>query len=97
MVKAVVWSPQALADLESVYSFIARDSPYHARKFVERIVRLVESVPQFPEMGRIVPEKSDPNIRERLHGSYRIVYRIKPTIIEIVMIHHSAMLFPEDV
>jgi toxin ParE1/3/4 len=44
-------------------------------------------------MGRVVPEFNIENLRERISGNYRVVYRInKSQNIEIVTIHHSARL-----
>jgi toxin ParE1/3/4 len=48
------------------------------------------SIPQFPKSGRIVPEYDNENLRERIYESYRIVYRLKGEIIEIVAICHGA-------
>ncbi|MFH0948630.1 MAG: type II toxin-antitoxin system RelE/ParE family toxin [Elusimicrobiota bacterium] len=47
---------------------------------------------QFPKSGRIVPEYKDEILRERIYEGYRIVYRLKGDIIEIVTISHGAML-----
>ena len=55
-------------------------------------MEIVESIPLYPGMGRIVPEYENPDLRERLHGSYRIVYRLKEDAIEIVTITHGARL-----
>jgi plasmid stabilization system protein ParE len=46
-----------------------------------------------PQMGRIVPEVGNENLREVIFGSYRIIYRYNSgNLIEIITIHHSAML-----
>ena len=46
----------------------------------------------FPESGRIVPEYNQKDLWEVIFQNYRIVYRIKPDIIEIVTITHGARL-----
>ncbi len=38
------------------------------------------------------PEINDPEIREILFGSYRIVYRVKGELVEILTIYHGARL-----
>jgi plasmid stabilization system protein ParE len=53
------------------------------------VLSLIKELPQFPESGRIVPEYNDKDLRERILGSYRIVYRIKREFIEIVAICHG--------
>ena len=51
---------------------------------------LIKSIPDFPNKGRIVPEYIDKNLRELIYKNYRIVYRIKNDIIEIVAICHGS-------
>jgi plasmid stabilization system protein ParE len=55
----------------------------------------VERAGEFPESGRVVPELSDSTIREILWRNYRIVYRIKGPLVEIVTVFHGAMPLPE--
>jgi len=84
------WSPGSVADLEDICRFISRDSDYYARMLAQKILSIVETIPSFPELGRIVPEYQHPHIRERIHKNYRIVYRIRDNAIEIVAVTHSA-------
>jgi len=58
------WSLQALRDLEAIREYIAVDSPRYADLVVERIIAAVERLRAFSESGRVVPERSDPLIRE---------------------------------
>ena len=92
MAGKVRFSDKALVDLESTSRYIAKDSVYYARIFVQRVLRIVRSLNQFPEAGRIVPECDLPNIREKFLGHYRIVYRIHSEWIEIVAICHGSKL-----
>jgi plasmid stabilization system protein ParE len=50
------WSNQALADLEAIGDFIARDTPSMAQVFVERVFAAVTRLEAFPRSGRVVPE-----------------------------------------
>jgi len=43
-------------------------------------------------LGRMVPEKNDPIIREIIFGNFRIVYRVKAKVVELLTIHHGARL-----
>ena len=94
MVK-LIWSPRAASDLEDICNFIALDSENHAKLFAQRIVALIKSIPDFPKAGRVVPEYQLDDVRERLYQDYRIVYRIKKDIVEIVTIVHGARLLPD--
>ena len=88
----VRWTPQAAADLELIAEFIAHDSPHYASLFVIDVLDAVERLVRFPESGRIVPEKNDPKVREIILGNYRIVYRRRADVAEILTIHHGARL-----
>ena len=92
---ALFWSPQSLDDLESIRAYIAQDSPVYADLVVRRLVAAVERLRVFPESGRIVPERNDPVIREILERPYRVVYRVLPGQVEIVMVFHASRLFPD--
>jgi addiction module RelE/StbE family toxin len=91
----IVWAPQAIADVESIKSFISRDSVLYAELTITRLISAVGRAGEFPESGRVVPEINDPNIREILWRNYRIVYRVRSSVIEVVTVFHGAMLFPE--
>ena len=56
MARRLVWSPEAVEDLESIASYISRDSVHYARAVVSRIVATTESIPENPNLGREVPE-----------------------------------------
>jgi toxin ParE1/3/4 len=72
---------------------VARDSTHYAELVVERIVGAVTRLESHPRSGRVVPEVGDKLLREIVQGNYRIVYRLKPDIIEIVTVFHGARLF----
>ena len=88
----VRWTPQAADDLEAVADFIAADSPHYASLLVMDILAAVERLATFPNSGRIVPEAKDPTIREIILGNYRIVYRVKQQLAEILTAYHGARL-----
>jgi addiction module RelE/StbE family toxin len=92
-VTRVVWAPQAIDDVDAIRAWVARDSPHYANLVVERIVGAVTRLEDHPLSGRVVPEIGNQSLREIIHGSYRIVHRVKPDGIEIVTVFHSARLF----
>lgn len=93
---AIIWSPQALLDLESIRDYIAHDSPRYAELVVRRLVMAVERLETFPESGRVVPERNDKEIREIIARPYRIVYRVRPGYVEIATVFRASRLFPEQ-
>jgi toxin ParE1/3/4 len=94
-VTKLIWSPQSLHDLESIRDYVATDSPRYAALVVERIVHGVERLAGFPESGRIVSERNDPQLREVIVKPYRAVYRLRPGIVEIVTVFRASRMFPE--
>ena len=91
----LIWSPQALRDLENIRDYIAADSPRYAALVVERIVVQVERLSSFPESGRVVPERNSPDIREVIVAPYRLVYRLRPGLVEIATVFRGSRMFPE--
>jgi toxin ParE1/3/4 len=85
----VAWSEPAVADLVAIHNYIARDSPYYARRFVERLIAAAEPLASFPQLGRTVPE-GDGRHRELLVRSYRIIYRVEGEEILIVTVVHGS-------
>jgi plasmid stabilization system protein ParE len=95
MARLLTWSPEAVEDIESIANYIERDSKYYARAVVSRILSVSESIPDHPAQGRIVPEISDSELRERFVHKYRVIYRVEPERILIVaVIHGSRLLEP---
>ena len=76
MARQLRWSPEAVEDVEAIAFYIERDSSYYARAVVSRIVSLTDSIPDHPELGRVVPEIQNPDYRERFIHKYRVIYRI---------------------
>ena len=95
MARQLRWSPEAIEDVESIANYIERDSAYYARAVVSRIISLAETIPDHPQLGRVVPELNDPDFRERFVHKYRVIYRIEPDRILIAaVIHGSRLLDP---
>jgi plasmid stabilization system protein ParE len=55
----IVWSDVAEADLDDLYDYIARDVPYYAEQFVDRLIEAVGVLKDHPRLGRRVPEAKE--------------------------------------
>jgi toxin ParE1/3/4 len=88
----VVWSPEAIEDLESIAEYIGRDSEFYAKAVVTKVLETGRSIRDFPWIGRIVPEIEDGNIRERFVYSYRVVYQVEPNRILVIAVIHGKRL-----
>jgi plasmid stabilization system protein ParE len=85
----VKWSVPARNDLKQIHDYIAKDSKFYAQNVIQEIVAKTETLTELPEIGRIVPEISDQNIRELIVYSYRLIYEISVAGIEILAIIHG--------
>ncbi len=89
MVK-IVWTEPALDDIHSLMEFIAKDSVYYADVTARGILDAPKRIKKFPLLGRMVPEFNDKQIREIIHGSYRIIYKIDDTHCFILAVIHAS-------
>lgn len=95
MAGGLVWSPEAIEDIEAIAAYIERDSLWYARAVAAKIVETAETIPEFPELGRVVPEVGDDSVRERFVYTYRVIYRVDPErILVVAVIHGSRLLEP---
>jgi toxin ParE1/3/4 len=88
----VRWTPQAADDLEAIAEFISQDSPHYSSLFVLDVLYAVDRLIRFPKSGRVVPEINDPVVREVILGSYRIIYRVRQDLVEILSVFHGSRL-----
>ena len=85
------WSDIAEADLDDIYDYIARDVPYYAELFVERLIEATDRLEDHPRSGRRVPEADQrDDIRELIVQGYRIIYRIEAEEINILTVIHGS-------
>ena len=87
------WSPQAVRDVEAIREYIAQDSQRYAQLTVDRIIASVERLRAFPQSGRMVPERADPEIREVIVGPFRVVYRYRSGVVDIATVFRGSRLF----
>lgn len=85
----VIWTDPAKLDLKDIHDYIARDSKYYAQKVSQDIVDKSEKLNLFPEIGRIVPETDDPDIREIFIYSYRLIYEVLPNSVQVLALIHG--------
>lgn len=60
----VVWSRRGLNNFSEQLSFIEKDSSQNARQIAGKIIEKIDLLRNYPEMGRIVPEFNQKDIRE---------------------------------
>jgi len=89
MARKIAWTRSALSDVEALAEFIARDSEFYAAGFVKEIFDTGDALDQLCERGRVVPELSDPSIRELLIHDYRLIYAVEKNVVSILALIHG--------
>jgi toxin ParE1/3/4 len=88
----VVWSARALAWLDGIYQYIARDNPAAAKRTVDAIYDKTMLLSKFPELGYRYEPSLDRDLRILLYGHYRIIYSIEEDgKVGIVGVFHAAL------
>jgi len=91
----IIWSDEALDDLESLRAHIAEESPKAARDMALRIVdaveRLLEPHSELGRPGRV------PGTRELVvvRTPYIVPYRIRDGAIHVLRVYHAARRWPD--
>ena len=91
----ILFTEDALVDLEIILDYIRADSPEAANRFGAALLNHVELLQTFPRIGGPVPKR--PGIRKLLHTPIRVYYRIRehPGLIEILHFWHAARKPPK--
>lgn len=89
MARELIWSEEALEDINSIATYIEKDSPIYAKAVVSKFFEMADALFDFPKLGRVVPELNQENIREFFAYSYRLIYKLNGKSITIVAIIHG--------
>jgi addiction module RelE/StbE family toxin len=89
MVK-IIWTDLAVDDLKLIHEYISKDSKKYADRLIEKLLERVDQLENFPKSGRIVPEFNLATLRELIEGNYRIIYKVFPSQVTIIRVHHAA-------
>ena len=80
------WTARALRDLAEIRSYIAKDDPRAAERWIRRLLGRVESAARFPLAGRALPEFKQDDAREVLLRTCRIVYVVRGRTIDVLTV-----------
>lgn len=87
----IFWSEIAEADLTDIYDYIARDVPYYAKLFVDKLIEATDKLEDYPRLGRKVPEADDRHdVRELIVQGYRIIYLLEAEKVLILTVIHGS-------
>lgn len=84
----IKWTRAALASVDEIAGFIAKDNPTRATSFVLELRAAVTQLQAHPGMGRA---GRVPGTRELvLHKNCIAIYRVRGDVVEILRLHHAA-------
>jgi toxin ParE1/3/4 len=87
------WTRPALADLEAIGDFIARDNPVAARPIVVSLVASVDALRDHPNLGK--PGRLTGTRELVVTGtSYIAPYRVRGDRIEVLAVFHGSRHWP---
>jgi plasmid stabilization system protein ParE len=97
----VVFSREALDDLDRIAAAIAEESPKRAVSFLRELRQGCEGLADMPRRFQLVPRYEHAGVRRRVIGAYLVFYRVSEESVDILHIFHGArdyepILFPED-
>jgi plasmid stabilization system protein ParE len=89
----LAWSRESSENLADIEEFIAKDSLERAIRFIDALIDHAETIlADNPRSGRVVPEIGNPDTRELIYRGYRIVYRLKGDVLEILTVFEGHRL-----
>ncbi|MFZ4617435.1 MAG: type II toxin-antitoxin system RelE/ParE family toxin [Rectinemataceae bacterium] len=86
------WTDRARRNLGDIRDSISRRESEAASRFVEDLVRRTLILEVQPRSGRRLPELNNDDIRELIHGIYRIVYKLVGREVHILTVFEGHML-----
>ena len=90
------FSPKSVEDIEAIFEYYILINQRAAEEIYSSIILRAETLEEFAERGRMVPELLDEGIkkyRELIEGNFRIIYRISENYVEVVRVIDSRQLF----
>ena len=86
----------AVDQAREIAQYIALDKPTVAEQWIDEIFMSVERLKEFPESGRVVEEIKRSEIREIVHGSFRVIYKIKGNEILVLLVKRDRQKLRKD-
>lgn len=92
----VVWTMEALDDIEAIAVHVAEDDLVAAIRLVDRIVDAVDGMlPGNPRIGR--PGRAQGTRELVVHRNYVVAYRITGSRIDVLTVRHAARMWPDTI
>ena len=80
----VVWADPAIQDLDAIADYITLEKPAAARQLVKQVLKAVEMLQKFPQMGSLPTELHGLPYRQLVVSPCRIFYRVEKKVVYVV-------------
>lgn len=88
----VQWLAKASSNLATIIDYISERNDTAAEELQDEIERAASQLPQHPYLYR--PGRVAGTREIVVHPNYVVVYRVRPTVIEIINVLHSRQQYP---
>jgi toxin ParE1/3/4 len=86
----VIYTAEALDNLDGILAFLGRNYPAISAAFEKRLRTVVARIGAWPESAEEVAERPGVRVAPLIRYPYKIFYRITDETVEILYIHHAA-------
>lgn len=83
----IVWTDDAVANVEAIFTYIATFNPAAADHIVERLIAVADSLATFPNRGR---DAGDGRREMTTVWPYVLRYRVTDDVVTILRVRHGA-------
>jgi toxin ParE1/3/4 len=90
----VVYTDEALRDLDEILTYIAAHYPTAYAPFEKRLHTAVARIGAWPESAAEVAQRPGVRAVSLVRYPYKMFYRVTPDAVEILHIHHAARQEP---
>jgi toxin ParE1/3/4 len=86
----VVYTREALRDLDEVFTFIAENYPAASAGFQRRVRMIEQRIGKWPESAREVAQRPGVRVVPFIRYPYKMFYRVANDAVQVLHIHHAA-------
>ena len=88
------FTPNASADINAVYDYIAGDNPVAAQRVLDQIESMIDHLVEHPSLGHH-GRVSDTRELVIPNTHYIVAYELSPSFVDILAIIHTSRRWPE--
>ena len=85
----IIWSDEALDDLERLIEFLASTSARTAGRVAERLLNGPDKLLTAPRLGERINRAGPEEVRRILVGDYELRYEVRSDIIVVLRVWHT--------